>query len=295
MSVENGFSRLGRIQTAILDGFLVQPPKELIRQEHGFSSDQLSAALQRLVRRGVFDEIRNDPQFLDWYWGNYNKVGRVRNQLLQGASREEIISHTGLTRSEVSHALGYLRSLGEYPEATPESSGRAMSEAQRAARGSIWPIIKPYAQIRMSPSEIVIARRIETGEELDPVKVGSTLKFAFQSPYIELPKRTPEENRDSRIRALFETAELREQRVKLWLDAAAFLILDRQSTYWPGTRTEWMDIITELKQERLINPEALQWRSLLGFLTEHDMKLDALSNINCDQQLIDHHLRSGLA
>ena len=172
MSAENGLFRMGRIQKTIIDGFLMQKPKESIRRENRFSQDQMSAALQRLVRRGIFDDVRDDPQFLDWYWGDYNKAGRVRYQLLQGASREEIISHNGLTRSDVSHAIGYLRSLGEYPEATPESRGRTLSEAHRAARGSIWPIIEPYAKIRMCPSEIVIAKRIETGQEpdLDPVR-----------------------------------------------------------------------------------------------------------------------------
>lgn len=276
MSIEYGFSRLGRIQKAFLEGFLEQKPKEKIRRENRFSRDQMSAALQRLMRRGIFEEIRNDPQFLDWFWGDYNKAGRVRMQLLQGASREEIVSNLGLSRTEVSHAIGYLRSLGEYPEATRDSSGRAMSEAQRAVRGSIWPIIEPYAKLRMNPSEIVIARRMETGEELNSAKVGNTLKMVFQSPYVRIPKRTPGEKRDSRIQALNETVEQRERKVKLWLDAASFLILDKQSNYWPGTRTEWMDIITELEQERLISPETYYWRSLLEHSNGHNRELDTL-------------------
>ena len=100
--------------------------------------------------------------------------------------------------------------------------------------------------------------------------------MAFQSPYIGLPKRTPEERRDSRIRVVNETPLQREQRVGFWLDAAAFLVLDKQTTYWPRTRIEWMDIITELEQEGAITPEASQWHSLLGFLTKQNIKLDTV-------------------
>ncbi len=93
---------------------------------------------------------------------------------------------------------------------------RTMSIEQREkmswARGSIWPEVQKHAKLGLTPGEILMARRLEGLGELPYKRVENALRKAWKGGH--LPRRTPGERRDARVRHLNSSQSDLEQRVQ---------------------------------------------------------------------------------
>lgn len=255
VQAERGLLKEGSIPRIVLDEYKAGKSRAAIRLEHRYTREQMYRAVRDLDRGGYFSEFYLE-EVASWRQPKSN-AEKVREQIQLGISRNAISTATGLSKRKVTKALAYLREIHEQPHQTAEETRRISSDSHM--EGSIWPTIQPYAQIRMTTSEIIVAVRIVSGIELDELKVEHALRGASNSPLLRLAKRSPEERRLARFHAL-EGAIERENRVSLWLDAVAVLIHNRENEQLPHTRNEWMNVIAELENEGIISQEMLQWK-----------------------------------
>ena len=140
----------------------------------------------------------------------------------------------------------------------PPPSASWLRESRSMGRGTIWPQIARYAQMGMTPQEIVVAAELETGADLPYGQVENALNKAWKAGLI--PRRTAEEAHASRLDALHRgPGELRE-RVTVWLEVAAQVAFGAR-TAEPSTRTEWLELGG---LERLGSREDGECRSCVG-------------------------------
>lgn len=83
-------------------------------------------------------------------------------------------------------------------------------------RGSVWPEIERYAKMGLTPAEILVARGLEGQENYPYSKVENALRKARERGL--LPRRTPDERSDNRVRHLNSSPTDIKERIRLMLD-----------------------------------------------------------------------------
>lgn len=156
-----------------------------------------------------------------------------------------------------------------------EEMHEAQSEAISLARGGIWIGTRTYAGLRMTASEIMVARSF-SGEDVIPEEnINRVLPKMRRRG--RLAKQSDEEKHDalenSGYGASVEVRQAqRRARVLPWLDAAAvFLMSDAQE--WPATRIEWKQAVQEGRNASIVHDNGEHWLALVDLHRRYHSRL----------------------
>lgn len=166
--------------------------------------------------------------------------------LQSGGTRQEAANLPGFSRSKVAYTIANLRREGYYDQNLGERV-REWREAVSLGRGGIWPLVREYAQMQMSPAEIREAVFLKQNRKLTPQQVNTVLPKARKRG--DLPERTWEEKLDISKDAKRPNEDI-EARVELWLQVKQILD-DNNLTDIPQGRADWTSLARYLYEKRL--------------------------------------------
>jgi hypothetical protein len=190
----------------------------------------------------------------------------LKDSLVPYPASRALGARLDLTVAEVRGARARVFRYRYLPAPAPPERRQALSRQ----RGSVWPEIEFFVRLGMRPAEVRLAVQHLTGADLDAAKIATAFGKRTRKG---LPLRDPAERRLARIETLQETPDQREQRVALWLDALAHLLLAGDLAHWPASRGAWTELRRQLHRDGVITAHTAQLREVLRLHEVHQRPL----------------------
>lgn len=204
--------------------------------------------------------------------GSY--AARVLEQMRKGKVTPEIAGDIDLTNIQVSRAVCRIGQM-RYLNRTPKEIKAAKIKAIQISKGSIWSDIEPYARLGMTPLEIQMALSLTSDGFYEYIKIRRAVHK--QRERQNLVTQIEDEAYDTR-RISFEKHPVQvRERIVLWLEAVAVFIQEGQGVV-PRTRTEWLQLIDQHKNDGLLSTHALNWFELNRLYCRNKQQLSLYSS-----------------
>lgn len=225
----------------------------------------------------------------------FDILTRAKDDGLPFPGSREIAEATGLSLPSVSRARARLFRDG-YLTSTLEQRRESIAHA----KGTIIPLIRPYAELGMTVAEIQEAIVQEKGldrEKVSTSRIESVLGHSNRTGH-PLRRRTDEEIKEARAGTLRRSPEELSQRVKSWLELRDIFIMVPDDKH-PQTRSEWLFLIANAKGKEAVQrvsqyyaaplrrgASANELAGIMGWDTSSNQEASSLARLFLDKELI---------